>query len=66
MFCLLLGGADQVIWKLLTVMMKSCLGGREIIARPEEMARLLGWRAEGILSNVIRDSGLFISHESPA
>ena len=38
----------------------------EIIARPTEMARLLGWRAEGILSNVIRDGGLFISHESPA
>ena len=36
----------------------------EIMARAKEMARLLGWRAEGFLSNVIRDSGLFISHES--
>ena len=30
------------------------------------MARLQGWRAEGRLSNVIRDSRLFISHESQA
>ena len=42
------------------------VSGREMIARPEEMARLLGWRAEGILSKVIRDCSLFISHESPA
>ena len=42
------------------------VSGSEITARPEEMARLLGWRAEGILSKVIRDCSLFISHESPA